>query len=377
MRITISVIKADIGSIGGHLRPSRELLEAVETAVRQGAGGLVLDYRISTTGDDVAILMTHTRGPNDRAIHQLAWEAFQAGTRVAQRQGLYGAGQDLLKDAFSGNVRGLGPAAAEIEFDERPNEPFLFFAMDKTDPGAFNMPLYRAFADPANTPGLFISSKMAQGFRFTIMDLRPQDGEVDRVIELNAPEDLYDLAALLSLPQHYAIEAIHSRATGEQVVAVSTSRLHNISGKYSGKDDPVALVRVQKDFPSTGEVLAPYAITPLAGGFMRGSHVGAIMPVRQNTITSFFDGPPLVSCAAMCVQQGRLTEVVDAFDQPFWDEVRQEAARRNTWIRQQGFNGQVMLPMDEREYTEFRDRVEALAPRFRLRPRREAAAAAA
>jgi fructose 1,6-bisphosphate aldolase/phosphatase len=321
--------------------------------------------------------MTHTRGPNNREIHQLAWDAFQAGTRVAQQQGLYGAGQDLLKDAFSGNVRGLGPGAAELEFDERPNEPLLFFAMDKTDPGAFNMPLYRTFADPANTPGLFISTKMARGFRFHILDLAPQDGEVDRVIELDAPEDLYDIAALLSLPQRYAIESIHSRDSGEPVAAVSTSRLHNISGKYSGKDDPVALVRSQKDFPSTGEILAPYAITPLAAGFMRGSHVGALMPVRQNTITSFFDGPPLVSCAALCVQQGRLTEAVDAFDQPFWDEVREEAARRNAWIRQQGFNGQVMLPMEEREYTEFRERVEALTRRFRVRARPEAALAPA
>jgi fructose 1,6-bisphosphate aldolase/phosphatase len=27
---------------------------------------------------------------------------------------LYGAGQDLLKDSFSGNVRGMGPGVAEI-----------------------------------------------------------------------------------------------------------------------------------------------------------------------------------------------------------------------------------------------------------------------
>ena len=61
-----------------------------------------------------------------------------AGTATAQTQGLYGAGQDLLKEAFSGNVRGMGPAVAELEFEERPNEPFLFFAADKTDPGAYN-----------------------------------------------------------------------------------------------------------------------------------------------------------------------------------------------------------------------------------------------
>jgi fructose 1,6-bisphosphate aldolase/phosphatase len=33
-----------------------------------------------------------------------------------------GAGQDLLKDAFSGDARRMGPTMAEIEFGERPND---------------------------------------------------------------------------------------------------------------------------------------------------------------------------------------------------------------------------------------------------------------
>ena len=108
------------------------------------------------------------RGTGDAAIHQLAWDAFVKGTEVAKQEGLYGAGQDLLKTSFSGNVKGMGPAVAEMEIDERPAEPFLFFAADKTDPGAFNLPLYLAFADPMNTPGLMLAPNMAQGFRFVI-----------------------------------------------------------------------------------------------------------------------------------------------------------------------------------------------------------------
>ncbi|RMD71691.1 MAG: fructose 1,6-bisphosphatase, partial [Gammaproteobacteria bacterium] len=34
MKITLSVIKADIGSIGGHITPSRRLVEAVEEHVK-------------------------------------------------------------------------------------------------------------------------------------------------------------------------------------------------------------------------------------------------------------------------------------------------------------------------------------------------------
>ncbi len=98
-----------------------------------------------------------------------------------------------------------------------------------------------------NTPGLMLAPGMAKGFRFVIMDVNYT--ERDRIIELNAPEDLYDIAALLRDPERYVIESVWSRDTGEQAVAASTSRLHNIAGKYTGKDDPVMLVRVQKFFP--------------------------------------------------------------------------------------------------------------------------------
>jgi fructose 1,6-bisphosphatase len=76
---------------------------------------------------------------------------------------------------------------------------------------------------------------------------------------------------------------------------VSTTRLHHIAGKYTGKDDPVLLTRVQKNFPATGELLAPYSIARYVGGFMRGSHVGPLMPVPHGTGCSYFDGPPIVS----------------------------------------------------------------------------------
>jgi hypothetical protein len=218
MKITVSVIKADVGSIGGHTQPSPALLEAVGACVREEGAGLLLDVAVSHTGDDVAILMTHDRGVGDEQVHKLAWQAFVAGTEVAKAEGLYGAGQDLLKDAFSGNVKGMGPAVAEMEIDERPAEPFLFFAADKTDPGAYNLPLYLAFADPMNTPGLMLAPKLAKGFRWVVMDVEHTGG--DRVIELVTPEELYDLAALLRDTERFVVESVWSRATGEQAAAV-------------------------------------------------------------------------------------------------------------------------------------------------------------
>ena len=365
MKITLSVIKADIGSIGGHICPSQRLLASVRTYVEEHGKSLLLDLYISFTGDDIALVMTHERGVGDEQIHKLAWDAFIAGTEVAKQQGLYGAGQDLLSDAFSGNVRGMGPAVAELEFEERPNEPFLFFAADKTDPGAYNLPLYLAFADPMNTPGLMLAPSMAAGFRFVIMDVGHTEG--DRVIELNAPEELYDIAALLRDAERYVVESVWSRSSGEQAVSVSTTRLHNIAGKYTGKDDPVMLMRVQKTFPATGEVIAPYAIGPYVAGCMRGSHQMPLMPVTLNSGISYFDGPPVVSCAAFAMHDGKMTEAVDVFAHPFWDTVRDTVSNKAIGMRRQGFFGPAMLPMTELEYTGITEKLAVLDDRFTLR----------
>ena len=373
MKLTLSVIKADIGSIGGHIAPSAELLQTVRRFIETHGAALLLDSYVGSTGDDIAILMTHRRGEGDAGIHKLAWDAFVAGTATAKQQGLYGAGQDLLRESFAGNVRGMGPAVAEMQIDERASEPFLLFAADKTDPGAFNLPLYLAFADPMNTPGLLLAPKLTQGFRFVIMDVMRTDA--DHVIELEAPEELYDIATLLRDPERYVVESIWSRATGEQAVAVATSRLHNIAGKYTGKDDPVMLVRTQMNFPATGEVLAPWDIGHFVGGGMRGSHQVPIMPVPLGTGTSWFDGPPLVTCAALSTHDGRLTEPLDAFAHPFWNAVRERVAGKAMEMRRQGFVGAAMLPMAELEYTGITEKLAALERRFLTRAPAKAAVA--
>lgn len=368
MKITVSVIKADIGSIGGHICPSPRLLDAVRLAVRDRGAGLLRDAYVSHTGDDIAILMTHQRGVGNAEIHRLAWDAFVGGTEIARAEGLYGAGQDLLKDSFAGNVTGAGPAVAEMEIEERPAEPVLFFAADKTDPGAYNLPLYLAFADPMNTPGLMLVPNIARGFRWVVIDVDHTEG--DRVIELQTPEELYLLAALLRDAERFVVESVWSRATGEQAACVSTSRLHNIAGKYVGKDDPVMLVRTQMSFPATGEVLAPFQVGHYVAGGMRGSHNMPLMPVRLDSTISYFDGPPIVSCAAFSVHGGNLTGPVDAFDHPFWDRVRAHVSDKAAEMRRQGFFGAAMLPWTELEYTGITQTLEGLDARFRVRKER-------
>ncbi|HDJ22634.1 MAG: fructose 1,6-bisphosphatase [Candidatus Aminicenantes bacterium 4484_214] len=365
MKITISALKADVGSIGGHIKPSEALMREVKNYVQTQGKDTIIDSYISHTGDDIAILCTHEQGVGSAKIHKLAWDAFLAGTEVAKKQGLYGAGQDLLKDAFSGNIKGMGPAVAEMEFEERPNEPFIFFAADKTDPGAYNLPFYLAFVDPMYCAGLILSPKMSAGFKFRIIDV--EYTEKDKIIDLNAPDDLYDIAALLRDNERYVIESIYSRATGAQAVAISTTRLHNIAGKYTGKDDPIAIVRVQGEFPATGEVLAPFQIGHLVAGFMRGSHTGPLMPCKLNSTISYFDGPPVVTGAAFSVKEGYFTEPADVFDHPFWDHVRTKISQKAIDIRSQGFSGAAMLPFSELEYGGIVEKLKKLEKRFTYR----------
>lgn len=366
MKTTISVIKADTGSIGGHNRPSEAMLAKARERMKEAVfKGLLTDARVTFTGDDIALLMIHSRGTDDPDIHNLAWDTFVGTTAIAKSQGLYGAGQDLLKDAFSGNVRGMGPGSAEIELEERPAEPFILFAADKCGPGVFNYPLFSSFADPYHNAGLLLAPEMRAGFTFTLMDVNYT--EADRVITLKVPEDYYDLATLLRDPNHFVVESVAENASGLVGAVASTSRLHNIAGKYVGKDDPVAIVRSQKQFPSTGEILSPWALAHYTLGDNRGSHHVAVMPVKQSSIISFFDGPTIVSAAGYCVHEGKLTESVDLFDQPFWTTIQQKATEKTLAIRAQGFFNPAMGPQDEMEYTGVMENLKRLDEKFVIR----------
>lgn len=366
MKITISVIKADTGSVGGHEKPSNAMMakakERIEEAIRNG---LLTDGRVTYTGDDIAFTMVHTRGVDNEDIHKFAWDSFLETTKIAKEQGLYGAGQDLLKDSFSGNVKGMGPGSCEMEFEERPNEPFLVFAADKTSPGMFNYPVFEGLANPYHNAGLLLAPEMRAGFTFTIMDVNHTDA--DRVIKLSTPNDYYDICALLRDSNRYIIESVVENATDLTAAVVSTSRLHNIAGKYTGKDDPVAIMRTQKQFPSTGELLSPYSLAHYTLGDNRGSHYVATMPVKQNSTISYFDGPVVVSCAGYCVHEGKLTEAVDMFDHPFWDVIREKASHKTMEMRAQGFYNPAMAGMDELEYTGIMETLKRLDERFETR----------
>ncbi len=376
MRVTLSAIKADVGSIGGHTRPTEEMMDRVRSDVQSAiARGLLIDGYVFHVGDDIAIVMSHTRGKDDTEIHQFAWDSFLAATAIAQEYGLYGAGQDLLVDAPSGNVRGAGPGVAEVEFEHDPiptnsarsAESFMIFAADKCGPGAYNLPLFLGFADPMFCAGLMLP-RMIQGFDFNIIDMNNTGG--DSLLSLHAPEDYYQITVLLRDNERFGIESISSRTyDGQDAAAVSAQRLHNIAGTYTGKDDPIAIVRNQGIFPAPEELLSPFSKAHYIGGDARGSHTMPLMPVPMNTpVTGLYCLPIVESLGFSMNEEGRFSSnVIDFFDNPAWDFVRNKAQEKALYMREQGWSGPAMLPYTELEYGGFRDIVTGLEDRFAFR----------
>lgn len=359
MKITVSVIKADVGGIGGHTRPSEGLLDAVRKTIKD-SGDLLIDHYIGYCGDDVHIVMSHTHGVDNNQIHKLAWDAFMAGTQVAREEGLYGAGQDLLKDSFSGNVKGMGPGVAEMEFEERPNEAFTVYAADKTEPGAFNYPFYRMFVDSLSNTGLIVNKSLARGVNINIMDV-----EEAKIAELSLWEDKPLIEAALMYPGRYVVATVTTK-DGEPIVASSTDRLHNIAGTYVGKDDPICMVRTQKNFPATEEVGSVFNNPHYVAGNTRGSHHMPLMPVKLNSAASINFCIPIVQSLVFSMHNGKFVGPFDGFSTPDWDYIRENATKKALAMRSQGFVHPATLVPSELEYAEgYRARMDILETKMK------------
>jgi fructose 1,6-bisphosphate aldolase/phosphatase len=359
MKITVSAIKADVGGVGGHTKPSDGLLDVVRKTVKNSSK-LLLDYYIGYCGDDIHIVMTHSKGVDNEEIHKLAWNAFEAGTKVAKDEGLYGAGQDLLKDSFSGNVKGMGPGVAEMEFEERPNEAFTIFAADKTEPGAFNYPFYRLFVDSLSNTGLIVNKSLAKGVKFNVMDV-----EKAEIAELILWEDKPTLEAALMYPGRYVVSSIYTK-DDEPIVDASTDRLHNIAGTYVGKDDPICIVRTQKNFPATEEAGSVFNNPHYVAGNTRGSHHMPLMPVKINSAATIDYCIPIVEALVFSMHNGKLVGPFDGFSTPDWDYVREIATKRALAMRSQGFIHPATLVPSELEYAEgYKARMDVLKSKMK------------
>lgn len=361
MKVTLSVIKADVGGYVGHSASHPDILvKAGECMAKAKKEGLLIDYHVTNCGDDLELIMTHPHGEENEKIHELALNTFKEGTQLAKELKLYGAGQDLLSDAFSGNIKGMGPGVAEMEFEERTSEPIIILMADKTSAGAWNMPLYKMFADPFNTIGLVIAASMHTGFSFEVHDVKKH-----KKIILNAPEEIYDLLIFIGAPSRYAVKAVYSRDTKNIASVSSTQRLSLIAGRYAGKDDPVCIVRCQGQFPAVGEVLEPFASPILVEGWMRGSHMGPLMPVSvPDSTPARFDGPPRVVGLGFQLAEGNLGKPRDMFNDKSFNLARHQANEMADMMRRHGPFEPHRLPLEEMEYTTMPEVAKKLEGRF-------------
>ena len=311
MKTTFSIIKEDVGGWPGHalVHPDLENIARKKLLEAQREKTLI-DFHVTHCGDDLELIMTHTNGINAKEVHSLAWDTFCDATERARELGLYGAGQDLLVDAFSGNIKGMGPGVAEIEFTERRAEPIICFMMDKTEPGAFNFPIYKMFADPFNTAGLVIDPSCHDGFVFEVWDIQEHKN-----VFIKTPEEMYDLLALIGSKSRFVIKHVFPKKSSklpsdEPVSVISTEKLYQIAGEYVGKDDPAGFVRAQSGLPALGEVLEAFSLGHLVSGWMRGSHNGPLMPVSvDNAQCTRFDGPPRVIALGFQLKKDRKSVV--------------------------------------------------------------------
>ena len=96
-KMTLSDIKADVGSYVGHVQPHSKMLERAEEMLSDAIKkDLIADGFVHRVGDDIHLAMTHTLGGSNSEIHGLAWNIFEECANIAKDLALYGAGQDLF-----------------------------------------------------------------------------------------------------------------------------------------------------------------------------------------------------------------------------------------------------------------------------------------
>src|SRR5881409_494203 len=113
VRRFIKATKADVGGVGGHVVAADEVKSIIAKYVLDNnsyRGEPIFTSLIVThTGDDCAVTGIMAETVDMSVVDELMCDALQEGATKAAELGLYGPGQDLVADAFTGNLRGAGP----------------------------------------------------------------------------------------------------------------------------------------------------------------------------------------------------------------------------------------------------------------------------
>lgn len=316
MKTTISVIGAGVGSFPGFSRAHPRLLEEAAKRLREQEGGLLIDSFVTRCGDGLGLAMTHARGAGDDEVHCLAGDVLRSCAGIATEMRLHGAGGGPL------------PHTAEMEFEERESEPVLLFMAAGARAGAWNVNLYKSFADPFTTPGLVSEPCIHDGFVFEVHDLVER-----RKALFRTPEEAYSLLVCIGAPSRYVVTRVFSKG-GSIAASTSISGPNPVAG---GRDHPVMIVRSESGFPAVGECLTPFTTPFLVAGGLQSGHHAPLVPVAVCDATrTVADGPPRTICLGFQVNNGRLIGPADMFDDPAFDPVRRRGFELAEMLRGHG-----------------------------------------
>lgn len=332
-KITLSVMTADVGGFIGHISSHPDVLNtAKERLYNSREKGVIEDFHVLRCGDDIGLVITHTKGVAARSIHELSWNIFTACREVAAELKLHGVERGLLNESFKGSIVCMGPGVAEMEFLERTSEPVVVLMCNKTGTGAWNLPAYKIFADPFNTAGLVLDAGMIEGFSFKVLDLA-----ANKDLILSAPKELHYLLALIGSTDRYIINEVYRNSDVEPAAVVSSQKFSIEAGEASQMCEPAMVLRCQTGFPTAGEAMEAFSFPHMVDGWMRGAHTGPLMPVPfYEANPTRFDGPPRVIAAGFQISGGRLIGPHDMFDDPSFDDARRRASDVADYMRRHG-----------------------------------------
>jgi fructose 1,6-bisphosphate aldolase/phosphatase len=295
---TISVFTGCAGGYVGAGGVHPALIEAARESVSHAKeAGRISDGFVTRCGDDIGLVCLHP-GPRE-TLDTFAFDTFTQARAVAVRLAQHGSD--------NGGVR---LDRAELTLTRRGSEPVLVFLSDKCGPGAWNVYLYRMFADPFNTPSLVSDPLVSEGFRFVL-------GAGESFV---LPEDLHDFLRAAGTDGR-CVTRVESRATGATVAVASDG------------PDPVLIVRCEAPFPGVGEVLEA-----LAFPFVVAANRSApLMPVSTNDEScTRSDGPPRAIGLGFQIGGDRLIGPRDMLGDPSFDDARRKARAAADYLGRHG-----------------------------------------
>ena len=87
MKVTLSVIKADVGGLVGHHTVHPDQLKLASDKLSEAKkNGLLIDYHVTHCGDDIELIMTHTTGIDSKGVHSLGWDVFSSITEEVSKK---------------------------------------------------------------------------------------------------------------------------------------------------------------------------------------------------------------------------------------------------------------------------------------------------